>query len=77
MSTATICTALWGATDTTGIEELFVSTIAVAKPNSKLENVDAFEKERPLLGEKRLERRQVHLGRVCLDLSEVRIHRGG
>src|SRR6185503_9036356 len=39
------------------------------------EDAGAFEKEWPLLGQKRLERGEVELGGICFDLAEIRIHR--
>ena len=36
----------------------------------------ALDEERALLGEEGLEGREVHDGRIHLDLAEVRIHRG-
>ena len=41
-----------------------------------VEQLRALEKERPLLREARLERRQVDLGGIGFDLAEVRIDRG-
>jgi hypothetical protein len=42
---------------------------------SKLEDARAFQEEGSLLGEKRLDGRQVDDCRIYLDLTEVRVHR--
>ena len=41
-----------------------------------VEQLRALDEERPLLGEARLERRQVHFGGIGFDLAEVGIERG-